>query len=455
MQHNSTPSYAKMLYLTALGLLVYMPFHVFLSQWIGTSLGGLEFWKIAKDLVIIVLFMATVALVWLKVSSKARRPYMPLGWLSVIYALLHIITYLINKYTTLEVAGLASTYNNRFIWMCMAGIGLGLLMKKHPISQQTLIRLVLIVSTVVCVIGVLQWFLPHDILTHFGYDKALGVKPNFFINEDPTLPRVFATFRDPNSLGAYLLIPILLLVGLIRRSRQRLALIGLLTLHLIVLYLTFSRAAWGGLIIGVGALFLLNYKDKTLQTIKRFWPILTAIIVLITIGAFSLRHTSTFRSIVLKADDKNAPTELDSDEYHLHFMREGLNGVVSQPLGHGPGTAGIVSIHNSGGGQLTENYYIQIAYEVGVLGLATFLAIWIFVIKLLYRREPTPLISALLVSAIAYAVMSLVMHLWTNEAVAITWWGLSGLVLLATANKPNHVQGSTLYMKKKGGSNAE
>lgn len=382
---------------------------------------------------------------------------MPLVWLSVIYALLHVITYLINKNTSLEVAGLASAYNNRFIWMCMTGISLGLLIKKHPISQQILIRLVLIVSTVVCVIGVLQWFLPHDILTHFGYDKALGVKPNFFINEDPTLPRVFATFRDPNSLGAYLLIPILLLVELIQKSRQRLALIGLLALHLIVLYLTFSRAAWGGLVVGMGTLILLNYKDRTLQIAKRFWPILTAIIVLIMISVFSLRHTSTFRSIVLKADDKNAPSELDSDEYHMHFMKEGLSGVANRPLGHGPGTAGIVSIHNAGGGQLTENYYIQIAYEVGVLGLAVFLAIWIFVIKLLCRRELTPLVSVLLATAGAYAVMSLVMHLWTNEAVAVTWWGLVGLVLLIPANKPNHVQGSTLYMrsKSKGGSDAE
>jgi len=434
-----------------------MPFHVFLSQWIGSSFGGLEFWKIAKDLVIIVLFLITGALVWVKVSSPVRRPYMPLVWLSVIYALLHVITYLINKNTSLEVAGLASAYNNRFIWMCMTGISLGLLIKKHPISQQILIKLVLIVSTVVCVIGVLQWFLPHDILTHFGYDKALGVKPNFFINEDPTLPRVFATFRDPNSLGAYLLIPILLLVELIQKSRQRLALIGLLALHLIVLYLTFSRAAWGGLVVGMGTLILLNYKDRTLQIAKRFWPILTAIIVLIMISVFSLRHTSTFRSIVLKADDKNAPSELDSDEYHMHFMKEGLSGVANRPLGHGPGTAGIVSIHNAGGGQLTENYYIQIAYEVGVLGLAVFLAIWIFVIKLLCRRELTPLVSVLLATAGAYAVMSLVMHLWTNEAVAVTWWGLVGLVLLIPANKPNHVQGSTLYMrsKSKGGSDAE
>ena len=460
MQHNSTSRYAKMLYLAVLGLLAYMPFHVFLSQWSGAIIGGLEFWKIAKDLVIIILFVITGVLVWLKVSSRARRPYMPLVWLVAVYAMLHIITYLINKNTTLEVAGLASTYNNRFIWMGMTGIGLGLLVKKRPFSENMLVRLVLIVSIIVCALGILQWFLPSDILTHFGYSKALGVKPNFFINEDPTLPRVFATFRDPNSLGAYLLVPILLLVGLIQKSKKKLALFGLLALHLIVLYLTFSRAAWGGLIIGLGASLFVQHKDKTFLLIKRFWPVFAAAIVLIAISAFSFRHTPAFRNIVLKANDKNAPTELDSDEYHLRFMVEGMKGVVSQPIGHGPGTAGVVSIHNVGGGQLTENYYIQIAYEVGILGLVVFIAIWVFVIRLLYRQETTPLIATLLSTATAYTVMSLVMHLWTNEAVAITWWGLSGLALfpaLPATNKPKHVQGSTLYMRNnsKGGSGAE
>lgn len=409
-------------------LLAYMPFHIFIATWMGSSLGGIDAWKISKDILTIVLFVFTACLVLLKVHRKEWRSYTTLIILAACYALLHIILYFINRSTSLEVAMLASTYNNRFIWVFLIGLGAGLLARK-PTDQKQLIRFVLIVSTAVCVLGLLQWFLPSDVLTHFGYDKAIGVKPSFFINEDPAFPRVFATFRDPNSFGAYLIIPILILVQLIQKSRQKLLMSSLLGLHLIVLYLSFSRAAWLGLIIGLCVLTLLLQRQKTLMALKRFWPLLITLVIMGGGVVYGVRNTSTFRSIVLKADDKNASTEMDSDEYHLHFMKEGAKNVIDRPIGHGPGTAGIVSIHNGAEGQLTENYYVQIAHEVGVVGLAVFVAIWVIVIQMLLREKLSPLSTALIASAAAYAVMAMVMHLWTNEAVAIGWWGLAGLTI--------------------------
>lgn len=414
-------------------LMAYMPFHIFLSQWIGTSLGGLDFWKVAKDLVLIGIFLVTGILVVLRVPRQKWKPFMPLVWLAVAYALLHVIMYLLHRDTTIEVAALASAYNNRFIWIFLAGIGLGLLIKK-PIKHEMLIKFVLVISSIVCVLGLLQWFLPSDILTHFGYDKALGVKPNFFINEDPAFPRVFATFRDPNSFGAYLIIPILILVQLVQRSRRKLLVSGLLGLHLVVLYLSFSRAAWLGTIIGLGVLVFVLHRQKALMVLRRFWPLLIVLLIVSGGVIYSVRNTQAFRSIVLKADDKNAPTEMDSDEYHLHFVQEGAKDIAEQPEGYGPGTAGIVSIQNGAEGRLTENYYIQIALEVGIVGLAVFVAIWLLVVRLILKQEQTVLTVALLASAAAYAVMAMVMHLWTNEAVAIGWWGLAGLAIISNSH---------------------
>lgn len=409
-------------------LLAYMPFHIFVAQWGGTSLGGLEGWKIAKDILAIGLFLLTGVLVLLKVRKREWQKYTAFIMLATLYALLHVVTYLANRDTPLDVAALASTYNNRFIWIFLIGIGAGLLLKKRP-DQKQLIKFVLIISTIVSVLGLAQWFLPHDVLTHFGYSKELGVKPNFFINEDPDYPRVFATFRDPNSFGAYLIIPILLLVQLVQKAKNKLLVGGILVLHLVVLYLSFSRAAWLGLIIALGTLLVILHREKTTRLLKRFWPLLIAGLLLLSFALYSVRDTSTFRGIVLKVDDKNAATELDSDEYRLYFMKEGVKGVVDEPLGHGPGTAGIVSIHNGADGQLTENYYIQIAYEVGVIGLMVFVAIWLTVIKLLLGQKLTFMSSALLASTAAYAFMAMVMHLWTNEAVAFAWWGLAGLTI--------------------------
>ena len=413
-------------------LLAYMPFHIFLSQWLGTSLGGLEGWKIGKDLLTIGLLTLTGFLILTKVRRHKWQPYALLLILAAVYAVLHVALYAINKDTPLDVAALASTYNNRFVWIFLIGVGAGILLKNRP-DHRSVVRFVLVISTIVCVLGLFQWFLPKDTLEHFGYRPDLGVKPNFFINEDPAFPRVFATFRDPNSFGAYLLIPILLLVQLIQKSKNKLFLGGLLALHLAVLYLSFSRAAWVGLLVGLGMLLVISHRQKSLQFMKQFWPVLVAGLVACSFVLYSVRGTQVFRSIVLKANDSNAAADLDSDEYHLHYIREGAEGVADRPLGHGPGTAGIVSIRSGDQQQLTENYYIQIAYEVGVIGLLVFVALWLFVIRLLARQKPSTLTSVLLASAAAYAVMGMVMHLWSNEAVAFGWWGLAGLVVQSKA----------------------
>lgn len=409
-----------------------MPFHIFLSQWLGTSLGGLAGWKVAKDIVIILLTLLTLTLTLLYLDYKQWRQYRWLVWLSGAYAGLHLITYLLNQETSLRVAGLASAYNNRFVWVFLV-IVFGALLAQIKPSPRTVVRVTLIISTVLCVLGLLQWVLPKDLLTHFGYAKELGVKPNFFINEDPAFPRVFATIRDPNSFGATLIIPILFTIQSLRaRWFSRRLLFGLLGLHLLVLYLSFSRAAWGGLLLAGLVYAVLTHREQFLGFTRRFWPVLAAGLVVIIIGLYQVRSTPAFRSIVLRADDKNAATELDSDEYHLYFIEEGVRSVVDRPQGYGPGTAGIVSIQNGQDAQLTENYYIQIAHEVGVIGLAIFLAIWGIVMYLLWQSS-SPLREALLAAAAAYIIMAMVMHLWTNEAVAYTWWGLAALTLVSAA----------------------
>lgn len=374
------------------------------------------------------LTVLTIVLSLIYLDYKQWWQYRWLVWLSGAYAILHILVYVLNRETSLRVAGLASTYNNRFVWLFLV-IVFGALIAQIKPTARTVVKVTLIISTVLCALGLLQWVLPKDILTYFGYAKELGVKPNFFINEDPAFPRVFATIRDPNSFGATLIIPILFIVQSLRAGwfRGRL-LFGLLGIHLLALYLSFSRAAWGGLLIAGLIYAVLTHKQQVMSFTKRFWPVIAAGLVVMVIGLYQVRSTAAFRSIVLRADDKNAATELDSDEYHLYFIEEGVRSVLDRPEGYGPGTAGIVSIQTGENAQLTENYYVQIAHEVGVIGLVIFLTIWGMVVYLLWRSS-SPLREVMIAAAAAFAVMAMVMHLWTNEAVAYTWWGLAALAL--------------------------
>lgn len=418
-------------------LLAYMPFHVFLAQSLSLLTGGLETWKIAKDLLAISL-LVIVGIVVLANERLQKKHFIILG-LTIACALLHIGIYLINKETELDVALLASTYNNRLLWYLIIGMGSAVLIgKKFTLHLNTVIKIIIITSTLVCLFGLVQWFLPGDFLTHFGYSVDRGVKPNFLINEDPDFPRIMSTIRDPNSLGAFLIVPLLILAQLLisKQSRRKLLIGGLLLLHGLVLLLTFSRAAWGGMIISLALLFLISHNRKVLKYARRFWPLLILAIILISMAGYGLRNVPFVRSVVFRIDDTNPASHLDSDELHLHFIKEGAEGVEERPLGHGPGTAGIVSIQNESGSFLTENYYVQIAHEIGVLGLLIFLAAWGYVLWLM-RKSLSLVPRALLASAGAYAAMAMVMHLWSNEAVAAQWWLISGFILGSVTSAKN------------------
>jgi O-antigen ligase len=113
---------------------------------------------------------------------------------------------------------------------------------------------------------------------------------------------------------------------------------------------------------------------------------------------------------------------------------QGAVGVVDQPFGHGPGTAGLASIQNPGGGQLTENYYLQIAYEIGLLGLFIFIALnFVVYYQLLQRKDWLGM--SLLAAFWGYVLMNMLLHTWSNEAVAAQWWLLAGAAIALVSRK--------------------
>ena len=96
-----------------IGLLVYMPLHIFLSTWIGTTLSLLSFMKGLKDAVMIVGFLPAFALSinkpWFKGLFKK-----PLTWVIIVYGLLTLLLALV-KPTDQGAESLGVVYNLRFL----------------------------------------------------------------------------------------------------------------------------------------------------------------------------------------------------------------------------------------------------------------------------------------------------------------------------------------------------
>lgn len=418
----------KIPYYGALALLAYMPFHIFLSQWLSTFTGGLEVWKGAKDALTFALLLASVGLVALY-GRKTPKPYWYLVIGGAVYGLLHVLTFLIHKDTSAQLAGLATAYNCRLFAYAIIGWSAALLVPEKP-DYRRIIKLVIGVSTAVCLLGLIQYALPKYVMTHFGYSLERGVRPTFFIDDKPDLPRIMSTVRDPNSLAAFLVVPITLIWAYVitNQNKERyMLLFGLLGVHLLALFLTFSRGGWAGTFISVVAVTAYLKKDLLITWIKRFWLLMIAGVLLCGVGVYMLRDQYVIQNIVFHSDE-NTTAELDSNDLHYEFAKTGIKSIVTWPLGHGPGTAGIVSIQKPDGGLLTENYFIQIGYETGIVGLALFVAAWAWISRRLLQGG-LQLGVIIVAAAIGYVLIGMVSHVWTNEAVATQWWLLAGLAI--------------------------
>ncbi len=420
-------------YWGAVVLLAYMPFHIFFSQSVSTITGGLEAWKVAKDIFTAVLAMFTICLVIF--NRGVPKWFWTLLGVSGAYFLLHVLLWMIHPHLFHTSAEVGFIYNMRLICYVLIGAGAALLYPRM-FAFRSIFKVIIAVSSVVAILAVIQYFLPKDILTHFGYSLARAARPSFFIDDNPAFPRVMSTLRDPNSLGAYLLVPIALLTHALLQAkkssgRRRVWLAGLMVLHVTALYMTFSRSAWLGAVVMTGAIIWWRFSSYFVRVIRQWWLAGVVVLLLLAGGLFALRHNTQLDGIVSHSTATQVGPH-DSNDLHLIYIKKGLSGIWHNPLGHGPGTAGLASIQNPDGGLLTENYYVQIGYEVGVLGLGIFVGLLVWLYIRLWRRHDE-WTTVLLSTFWAYALINMLLHMWSNEAVAVQWWLLAGVALALPA----------------------
>ncbi len=425
----------------SLAFVIYMPLHVFIVQSASLLTGGLEVWKAAKDVLLFALVPLLLFLAWRKDLFRDKH-FRLIVILSACYAFLHLLFVLFDQNDDTYSTIVASVYNTRLMGYFLLGYVALRLSKTPQRHLKILMTAAVLVSSLVALFGVMQYFLPPDLLENVGYSLERGVKPLFFIDDRPELPRVMSTLKDPNSLGAYLILPILAL-GYSLKSRaankqlfirplRRETLSVLLAIHLFALWLTFSRGALLGLAISSAVLVFLISREKLILFAKKFGlPLILTLIF--SIGTvYAARNSAFVQDYVLHA--AVSTDEQDPNAKRVSLQAEALEDIAETPLGEGPGSAGLVAITNPKGGLLTENYYLQVAYEVGWLGLALFVAIIYLLARQLQiscnkKSEASSLAVILLASLAGLLFYSLLIHLWSNEAIALQWWLLTGAAI--------------------------
>lgn len=420
--------------LSMYALLAYMPFHLFLSRWLSLYTGGLGQWDAGKDIFTCIV-VSVCGFLFFKEKLYKHKYTRLLFTLLAAYFLLHL------SFLVFDWSGhahrpfvVATLFNGRIFAWLFIGLIAGLL--SSDFQRKTLLKILLITSTITCVFALVQYILPKDLMEHFGYSIERGAKPSFFIDDKIDFPRVMSTVRDPNSYGSYLIMPLSILWFLLLKNRlPRVKAAALLLLHALALFLTFSRGAWLGAFIALAIVAGMLYKSQLISFVRRYSPFLMVAVLLMAGMIFIFRDTYVFKNVILHSDESTI--EADPNELRVHLQQLAIEGIVEDPQGHGPGTAGLVSISNPKGTFLTENYYLQIAYEVGIFGLLILLSIFIATLHQLLSIKEISAKAVLVGCFVAYSFIAILIHLWSNESVAAQYMLVTGL-LIGRANGNSH-----------------
>lgn len=262
----------------------------------------------------------------------------------------------------------------------------------------------------------------------FDYGRGLsGLPENFVFNpgDERPLRRLVSTFLSPLA-AAFMLAVAVLLASVSRRAAWALPLLGAGLLW------THSRSAYLALAGGLVVLALVA---------RRWWPAAGAVVLvaagLAFVQAFSdvgpeTRFTPAELEVQRAGGDPQAEHDpLDPDEpslaSHLRNLRDGLERVGRHPQGYGLGNAGAVAKRHDQEILAGESNYAEIGVQVGVAGLALFLAWNLALFVAVARREPlAAAVAASLATVLALAVQT---DVYGVPWVGYVLWSLAGALV--------------------------
>lgn len=402
-----------------------VPFYLPVSVWLaskGLSIYALSSWK---ELVIGCLGLSLLP--GLLGLYKSKDPV--LRWLLLCmtaYVLLAVL-YVFWADSLFEF-GAGVVFATRFLLFFVVA---WLLASAKQLKPEAVLKISIVSGVVLACFAILQFLvLSPTFLTHLGYEpigeEIRGFPPAVTpLGEVSDFIRPQASLRGPNPLGAFLILPCAgLLWHVLSDAKNRRKYMAVWLVVSVAILMTFSRSAWIGAALACGT--VLFAKRATLPRGGKV-GFMAAAGMSIAMLAFGF-GTDTGRLILLRQDRTTSVSE--SDTKRVDLGSAAIRDVVDHPLGYGPGNAGPVSaLDTTETGKIAENYYLQVAQEVGWLGVTLFVAIQALLLTALYRLRRNPMALLALASGVALMVANLFLHTWADEAVSILWWSFAGAVV--------------------------
>lgn len=424
MGKQQTEVVAKWLSYIIAGILVVLPFHALLTTWAGSNLGNIDAWRIWKELLI---FAMAPAAIWLALKQPSLKNWLGSAWLPrllLAYAILMIVSGWLalrtgNVNSEALVYGLLA--NLRFFGFFAICIVIAVY---NDFLRRYWWKILLAPAVIVMSFGLLQLLLPLDFLTHFGYGPET-IPAYQTVDEKLDYRRLQSTLRGANPLGAYLVLVISgLLVWRPKRTLKRL----FLAAGLVVLWLTYSRSAYIGVLVSAVALFWSQGARFVRKNVKLVAGLGAAVLACVILLAPIWTDIDIVQNTLFHSDEKSS-SAISSNAGRTLSLRKSSLEVVLEPLGQGVGTAGPASVRNDKPARIAENYFLQLGQEAGWLTIGLFIAINISVARLLWHIRTDKKAQIMLVSLLGITIINLVSHAWMDDTLSLLWWGLAGVVI--------------------------
>lgn len=284
------------------------------------------------------------------------------------------------------------------------------------------------IATIVIIFGLLHSLvLPKNFLTNFGYSEnrefykpGVPIAACQFLEHSQQVCRATSTFGGPLRYGTYLLLVLGILFPFLKeKTSWRFVAWTLFGLAMANSILTYSRSIWIGLAVMFLAWLFIDVHHHRVMIGSLF------ILLIALIPIFQKESTpgpwqkpSLLESIFLR--------ETSTSE-HVQLMKQGLQKIKEKPLGMGLGTAGPASLHFEK--FLTENWYLQIGIEMGVLGLILFLSILFSLFKKLLDDPKNSHKIGLFLSLVGISIAGLFTHAFEETTTVLIFFGFSGIFL--------------------------
>lgn len=397
-------------------ILVLMPFHAFFSVYLGYLGLNRTLVQSWKEIVILILGFS-----WLVYQASKRRLAFKFDTINILFITIIFLSFLVTLINHPSSAAVLFGIKTNLVAIGLYFIAQMPKANKNILKSKTALLIVL-PAVIVSFLAVLQTFIINpNILYKLGYGSST-IDPKQIVDGSLGIYRAFSTLGGPNQLGAYLLVP--LAFAIVYGIRQKKWFVfGAAFPILVGIALSFSRSAWIGAIFTllIAIFIAVNKKQKV-------YLVVIASVVLLVVGiSLGVLATKNQRVQNVLLHGRYFENRIEgSDQNRLQAIADTTNEIVSSPFGHGLGSAGPASF-KSAKPVIPENWYLQIAYEIGVIGLLLYIMVFAGLMGEFIRDLKNPMAASLLAATIGILIVNLFLQAWADSTLVLITFALYGI----------------------------